>query len=912
VKAVRFKWFNLRNGFRLSVAVILFAGLSFRSAGLFLGLNHDMVFHPDTPKQMGVLGRYLNDRHVEIQDNLFHDGYPFGLNRLDEFIIETWYIVARPVYEWVHSGNMTLEYPTGMELFYISRVLRVAYSMIAMILVGWSVWRISKDRIAVLASLLLLALSPLAAVVTHSASGDVGVDLFAAVVLFGMALHAGNRRMAPVMLAGLAAGIAFACKYQGALLVWMIALPVGFGAWKKPKGLQEFVVKGFSALFAFLLGAFLFTPGFWVNPNRTWKDMRANFEFIKNYGIPAEFMEKSLWGKLEHGLLHNIPLVLTTFGILMVVLLMVSLIRVVLKLRKGPSNATAKEFLWVSVASFPLFVLALSVSLKPAFQPFHFSFLLVPIAFSTGCLFWNVKRSGQRWAYTGLILLLCAVSVFDFQRSRRELFFWQGNDTFTIATFVSRQTFVTPLEVKDRDANLRHILRAYDTEPSTLPVFRNSPGFIMALDAKWWREMGRLPLPTVPLPQGFDWVFLDGPVFLRNDRQYHLNANHPYRFRIKGPLEGLKRLTIGFRSGAYPVTFSGNLGGEPFSLNLPPHHQEVKIFRDVEHWVQDGRDGVGLLSQLDIITGPGDGWITFLPTQKEQDLFQFFGPSPDPADALPEWGGGGPELEGKTEKLRFYESEEAVALGAEPTPLTDQTLVLPRGQYELSARVDNTSDQDLSVAFQFVDPSGVSGETLEHKQTVPPGRHKVSWILGKSFVPYEVSFEAFTSELPAGSEMIVEQWSIRPQYAVSPPLYQAEVLPENDVRFRIEVEDLMLLTGFAVERDGQNVTYTVKGEWTIQDANRFEESVIFLHLRNEKGDLLKGLDFWVREASFSEDRINLHTNTLPALPEGSKVDVYIGVYQPRSREKLKLRVLTPPPQGVKELDQSYHIYTFEL
>jgi hypothetical protein len=196
----------------------------FRASGLFHGLEDGIVFHPDTPKQIQTLDHYLEGSYVAYQNSLFYDGYPYGLNRVDEVLIRGVYMVARPLHRLFGGGGAYLEFPEREALYYWARMLRVLYGMVSLALVSATLYMLTRHKAATLIGLGLCAISPLASTVTHSASGDIGIDLFLSFTLFFLALGVRRQQDRWVVAAGLAVGAAFAWKNQGALGVWLVAI----------------------------------------------------------------------------------------------------------------------------------------------------------------------------------------------------------------------------------------------------------------------------------------------------------------------------------------------------------------------------------------------------------------------------------------------------------------------------------------------------------------------------------------------------------------------------------------------------------------------------------------------------------------------------------------------------------------
>jgi hypothetical protein len=95
---------------------LLFWGLMvtafyFRASGLFHGLKEGHIFHPDSPKQVLKIQQNLEGDHVTYHDSLFYDGYPYGLNRVDEVILRTLRGIIAPGYRLLHGQDRTLPIP---------------------------------------------------------------------------------------------------------------------------------------------------------------------------------------------------------------------------------------------------------------------------------------------------------------------------------------------------------------------------------------------------------------------------------------------------------------------------------------------------------------------------------------------------------------------------------------------------------------------------------------------------------------------------------------------------------------------------------------------------------------------------------------------------------------------------------
>ena len=378
----------------LFFCTFLLVGLYFRASGLFHGLQEGFVFHPDTSKQVQNLQNGLEGNHIVYYGTLISDGYPYGLNRIDEAILRILRAVASPVYSLLNGEGESLPLPSHETLRFYTLLLRLLYGMITLCLIAKSTSLITRNRLAVLMVLALYSIAPLASTVTHFATGDIGADLFLCVTLFCLALHVRTPKSRYLFAAGLAVGMAFASKYHGALGAWIIAvyLLMLTPPFSK-KNLPLFFENGLRSSFGFFLGFLVLTPGLWVDPAKNGMLIYQNFGFIKNYGAPPQLLELPAHTLALLGLRTNIPVVVQALGPL---LILTSGFSLLYSLRKPftRENSSLKG-LWVASASFPFVTILLSTAMKPVVLPFHYSFLLVPLVFSAGLLFHAIQDSSE-------------------------------------------------------------------------------------------------------------------------------------------------------------------------------------------------------------------------------------------------------------------------------------------------------------------------------------------------------------------------------------------------------------------------------------------------------------------------------------------------------------------------------------
>lgn len=300
--------------------IILIVGAYFRASGLFRGLERGVVFHPDSPKQVRVLDNYLHGNYVQYYDSRFYDGYPYGLNRADEMLIRGATGALLPLTRMLDTGQDVVRMPSRHDLFYWGRVLRLLYGLVVVCIVYATVMRLSRHVWSALTAAALYAVAPIGVAVSHSVTGDIGVDLFLAVALYCASVYSMGGRFRWMAAFAAACGMAFACKFQGMLGLWVggIILLGGMQGARSPVRLLLHQVS--VMVVSFVAGIIALNPALMLQPEKTWRNMRINFTFIRDYGVSAEILEKPLPARICFGLRNNISLVTGALGYVMLFL----------------------------------------------------------------------------------------------------------------------------------------------------------------------------------------------------------------------------------------------------------------------------------------------------------------------------------------------------------------------------------------------------------------------------------------------------------------------------------------------------------------------------------------------------------------------------------------------------------------
>lgn len=910
----------------LALAVILIAGLHIRATGLFRGLPEGRIYHPDSPKQVVTFHQYLHGLYVHYEDSLFYDGYPYGLNRVDEALMRIIQLVRRPIQVWLNPGQDISAMPVRFDLYWWGRSFRVFYGLVTILLIFGALRRFGASHPIALTGAFLYAIAPLGGAVSHAVTGDIGVDLFTALGIYLLAGYADTGKYRWLSGYGAAIGMAFSCKYQGALGLWMGGLALALSLRPCWTRVRTTLVQGLCVIAGALVGVLLGTPAFFTSIKRTAENIVANFVFIRDYGVPKEFLEQSTPERLLFGFTHNIPKVLGGFGWAFSCLAIGSTIWALLKwiqtLRSEQRTDVAKHLrrqsVILGIATFPIVAVLLSATMKPAVHPFHFSYILPVMAVMVGlCLMDAVRVPRLRI----VILLLLAVSIVEAVRvTIQENFFWQRSET----TFEAFQT--DPLIFTHAGRGRRFglddpaRLKSYFIEPADLPVFRNRPSVIVHEAAEAWRTYHQLPIPTVPLPHRSDWVFVNGPVFPRNDRIV----------RVEGVLSRLPvdrtlvfpaptdEVKLGLRTGRLPARFRIRTDTGTHSGFLPPHSQEIIVLAPIKpryRFAERHGDDTTWLVPVRFQADLGPLWVEVLDHPTAEWAFTHYGPAPVP-DLVPPDRPDTQWIHEQMAGLRYMEGNEPFPLSEMYMPIEGQSAPLAAGVYDLSAVVFNRgAETDLHLAYRDVS----SRRHTEPRTTMPlaPGLHHITWRFEKDFVPFDASVMASVS----GGDVMMLSWQLQPVWPDT--LTRNIEIPETIADLSEPYQDPFILTlrypGIGTLQSlhlpqilplDQPVRYAVRFDLNAAAIPHriFHESAVFIHLLDANRKVAAALDFPLRKASLTDDRINWQEIVLKASDiSPGEYRVVGGLYNVRTRQRFRFQL--PPESNLAHRRQAVQMGT---
>jgi Dolichyl-phosphate-mannose-protein mannosyltransferase len=232
--------------------LLLASGLAVRCIGIRHGEADRMVYHPDVAKQSLVAQyAYQGDCNIrKIYRDDFHEAlYPYGTSVM---LGHTARVISQL------SGNPPLHRAHRFYWALWLRYLSVAFILIGTVFLLRTLRRQLGSATAFLTGLLLL-FEPLNVQYSHYGMND--VPLLALLFLgFSAALAMPRDRKIPIfsLLAGLAAGIACAIKYQG--LLGLIFPGIFWLALRREKGPRWSLVSALAVAAGFFLGSLPLSP----------------------------------------------------------------------------------------------------------------------------------------------------------------------------------------------------------------------------------------------------------------------------------------------------------------------------------------------------------------------------------------------------------------------------------------------------------------------------------------------------------------------------------------------------------------------------------------------------------------------------------------------------------------------------
>jgi len=752
---------HLRRWSWLVLLVILPAGAWLRGTGLFRGLGGAYVSHPDEPKQVRALQKYLQGDYVWYTGSWYYDGYPYGLNHVDEWILRPVLALTGAAAGALTSSRASGVVPDLATLYYWTRALRLLYGLTVIALTFAAARHLTRSTVWAFLAAALVALAPVSVSVSHYATGDVGVDLFGTAALLCLLLHAARPSVVPVMGAGLATGLAFSCKYHGALFG---AAPAAYALCLaiRERRVMTFFEHGVAAGVGLLAGVLLGTPAFLVNPERTAKDIAVNFENIRRYCVSDELLALPVHEQALYGLRTNTLPVLGALGFTLVALAAAGLIASARRLRAQPeqnAGTRRRDAAAFAICLFPFLFLLVSLTGKLRVQPFHFSALVPALALAAATL----GASPARAVRAAALAAVCGALALSAGKAHNEHFYWRRPDNHLYVRTALDALFTVP--PTGPPASVRDIY----VEHSAVPVFRNRHREVPAPGGTFWNRLRAAPGPALPYPVDTHWIFMNGPAFPVNDRVFAIPADRSIvrHLVFRGRPDAVQLV---LRSGSYPCRARVALGGDRRVERLDPNEQRVVTLtpRRMRRTRPDHAGCVHALVRLDVRTAVGALRVAVPANDREAAFARVHGgaceaPPPPTPDGI-----ATSEIPARLHTARFaggipsppllldagHPRARCVAVSAEP-------LWLPAGIYEaevvIEALEDGATVTPLLADAHHARLHRLEGATAE----LASGVQTVTARFTKPLAPAHCRL-MLRCERGRGR---VVRWSLRPDYA---------------------------------------------------------------------------------------------------------------------------------------------------
>lgn len=583
---------------RGSIAAGLFLlALWLRTSGLSHDLHHGKVYHPDTPKQVRAVERFLDGNYYTVIGGRDYEGYPLFNSHLTEYLVRSYELSARLISK--HLGmSGEIGRPDYLTIFWITRALNAFLSACAVLLVFYTGWRHLSPATGIIGGI-LLAWSPADITACHFANGDTTAAFFA---LAGVAvslelIKTPSRRF--YLLAGLLAAAAFSSKYHGILSIAPPGLAHIFYFGKNHRLLSRESFSRMALLCASLAASiFITSPALLVHTKAAFNDILQFLEYTASFNMTDEMKAMSLWQRLGMGMSLNMPALLSVIGW---VPALGSFAALWIYRRHPP--------VWLIACVPALYILA-GLSTKPLSHPvYHTMATPYIMLLGGGFLAWLLGKKSRQllhaWNVVGFVLML--VALYHLYRvSSRELFFFQHNDTRYLAESWARENVPEGFDIATgpytftaeawqsgvKDAGRKALFFSQIRKPSRIPAesvpamvlqperdkltpFRNPTQFAYfdapGLISNGFRRPGYMPLASTLdrnlLPAGAQWFFHSPFV-------HHLARGGKKDGSIYSD-DRLQRMWIVIQGGPGPSAVAFSVAGLKQTTSLVPFEQEI-------------------------------------------------------------------------------------------------------------------------------------------------------------------------------------------------------------------------------------------------------------------------------------------------------------------------------------------------
>ncbi|PTN36487.1 glycosyltransferase family 39 protein [Desulfonatronum sp. SC1] len=405
---------------------LLLLAFFLRTSGLSHDLHFGSIYHPDTPKQIRAVERFLDDRFSRQYYRVWHnpdlDGYPYFNSHLVEHIYRG-YAAARNALLW-HVGVPPEPFvPDTLSIFWTTRIFNSLLSSLAVVTIFFMAGKYFGLAAGLFAGL-LLAFSPVDITVSNYAMSDSTAAFFALLAVFFALRVIDSPRLVFYLAGTLSAAFAFSAKYHaGAAL-----LPIGLAhllAYPTPKSwlTWQFLARSLLMLVFFVLGVLISTPSLLVYPSGAFQDLLNFMAYTSGFGMTQEMRELPVWSRFILAMRMNLPLLADYIGWIPLMMSASAMI----------AFRNHKHF-WV-ILSLPLFFILVGLTAKPLSHPDYFTVIIPMLLLACAAVLHLLWTSETKKYLTRLscLGLFCASLFYLGNYAWHEVFFFRHTDTRRVA-----------------------------------------------------------------------------------------------------------------------------------------------------------------------------------------------------------------------------------------------------------------------------------------------------------------------------------------------------------------------------------------------------------------------------------------------------------------------------------------------
>ncbi|MDP8218559.1 MAG: hypothetical protein P9M03_07530 [Candidatus Theseobacter exili] len=567
------------------------------------------------------------------------------------------------------------------------------------------------------------------------------------------------------------------------------------------------------------------------------------------------------------------------------------------------------QILKSAIYIFCFFSLFISLAGKPVVQSFHFSYLQLPITLAAAeAVFFFLKNKRLLIKIVGFIAII-SVCLEIGTKTIAELYYWQKEDTKNTSRLLKDEIFVTPMDVTgSKNQTVKTIMLGEDL----ITVFRNKPRRLFHNSAQVWSKLHIAPIPSVPLPEQHQWIFMNGPVFPRNDRMFKVSADHELTKYVVF-YDCPEKVQLGIRSGYTPAKINISFSGTKKTLHLPRNTQKIisvpiRNYK-VLHAAGPACNDVYVVN-LNVETQLGPCIVNMISDKKELYNYRLFGGALDkPGDFY--WNSAIDinKLVSETKYIQNVPGHTIHLNENKKSLLRKDFFFLPAGIYKLELDIAGLTES-ASLSVELADEADcIRGNENKKLFTVNPGRQTVSYSFLKKFAPYEINIRLNCNK----GECIVLGWKITPDTSsiiqsldkwkssgITPEWlgygYNLGIKIPDTVASNIVFQNRYKLKSLHIPSViPRRKKFLIHEQFEIlkHNTNNFYETYVFLHLKNSEGKIVCQFDHPLRLASFGNSPPQDLQYIIPKKVKPGIYYLYMGLYNKRTRKRYNIKIKGP-------------------